>query len=181
MARMFKYEEKENVVLPNPMSMDKSIVRTSILPSLIGTYEYNKSRKVSDVLLYEISKVYDVNYTEDTKIAILMKGNYITNSWQGNTKIDFYLVKGIVENLLDYLGLKNRYGFEIGTCSDLHPGMSANILLDRESIGIFGRVHPSFLKDEVYVVEISLGKIMVKKIKPIKYKESSRYPAISKD
>ena len=101
MAKMFKYEEKENVVLPNPMSMDKSIVRTSILPSLIGTYEYNKSRKVSDVLLYEISKVYDVNYTEDTKIAILMKGNYITNSWQGNTKIDFYLVKGIVENLLD--------------------------------------------------------------------------------
>ena len=181
MAKMFKYEEKENVVLPNPMSMDKSIVRTSILPSLIGTYEYNKSRKVSDVLLYEISKVYDVNYIEDTKIAILMKGNYITNSWQGNTKIDFYLVKGIVENLLDYLGLKNRYGFEIGTCSDLHPGMSANILLDRESIGIIGRVHPSILKDEVYVVEISLGKIMDKKIKPIKYMESSKYPAISKD
>ena len=181
MAKLFRYENKENVILPNPMSMDKSIVRTTVLPSLIGTYEYNKSRKVSDVLLYEISKVYDVNYVEDTKIAILMKGNYITNSWQGNQKIDFYLVKGIVENLLDYLGLKNRYGFEVGTCSDLHPGMSANILLDRESIGVMGRVHPSVLKDEVYVVELSLGKIMTKAIKPIKYKESSKYPAISKD
>jgi len=181
MAKMFKYEDKENVVLPNPMSIDKSIVRTSILPSLLGTYEYNKSRKVSDVLLYEISKVYDINYLEDTKIAILMKGNYVTNTWDGNQKIDFYLIKGIVENLLDYLGLKNRYGFEVGTCSDLHPGMSANILLDRESIGIIGRVHPSIIKDEVYVVELSLGKIMNKKIKPIKYKESSKYPAISKD
>ena len=181
MAKLFRYENKENVVLPNPMSMDKSIVRTTVLPSLIGTYEYNKSRKVTDVLLYEISKVYDVNYEEDTKIAILMKGNYITNSWQGNSKVDFYLVKGIVENLLDYLGLKNRYGFEVGTCSDLHPGMSANILLDRESIGVIGRVHPSVLKDEVYVVELSLGKIMTKAIKPIKYKESSKYPAISKD
>ena len=181
MSKLFRYENKENVVLPNPMSMDKSIVRTSVLPSLIGTYEYNKSRKVNDVLLYEISKVYDVNYEEDTKIAILMKGNYITNTWAGNQKVDFYLVKGIVENLLDYLGLKNRYGFEVGTCSDLHPGMSANILLDRESIGIIGRVHPSVLKDEVYVVELSLGKIMSKNIKPIKYKESSKYPSISKD
>ena len=181
MAKLFRYENKENVVLPNPMSMDKSIVRTSVLPSLVGTYEYNKSRKVSDVLLYEISKVYDVNYEEDTKIAILMKGNYITNTWAGNQKVDFYLVKGIVENLFDYLGLRNRYGFEIGTCSDLHPGMSANILLDRESIGVIGRVHPSVLKDEVYVVELSLGKIMSKNIKPIKYKESSKYPSISKD
>ena len=181
MSKLFRYENKENVVLPNPMSMDKSIVRTSVLPSLIGTYEYNKSRKVNDVLLYEISKVYDVNYEEDTKIAILMKGNYITNTWAGNQKVDFYLVKGIVENLLDYLGLKNRYGFEVGTCSDLHPGMSANILLDRESIGIIGRVHPSVLKDEVYVVELSLGKIMSKNVKPIKYKESSKYPSISKD
>ncbi len=181
MAKLFRYDNKENVSLPNPMSMDKSVVRTSILPSLLGTYDYNKSRKVNDVLLYEISKVYDVNYVEDTKIAILMKGNYITNSWAGNEKVDFYLIKGIVENLLDYLGLRNRYGFEIGTCSDLHPGMSANILLDREVIGIMGRIHPSVHKDEIYMVELSLGKIMDKKIKAIKYKESSKYPSISKD
>ncbi|MBE6150317.1 MAG: phenylalanine--tRNA ligase subunit beta [Firmicutes bacterium] len=181
MAKLFRYENKENVVLPNPMSMDKSIIRSSVLPSLLNIYEYNKSRKVNDVLLYEISKVYDVTFEEDTKIALLMKGNYITNSWAGNSKVDFYLVKGIVENVLDYLGLKNRYSFEVGTCSDLHPGMSANVLLDRENIGIMGRVHPSLYKDEIYVVELSLGKIMSKNVKAIKYKESSKYPAISKD
>jgi len=181
MAKLFKYEGKENVILPNPMSVEKSVVRTSVLPSLLGTYEYNKARKVNDVLLYEISKVYDENYEEDTKISILMKGNYITNSWHGNQKVDFYLVKGIVENLLDYLGLKNRYSFEVGTCNDLHPGMSANVLLDRESIGIIGRVHPLVHKDEIYVCELSLSKIMSKNVKPIKYKESSKYPAISKD
>jgi phenylalanyl-tRNA synthetase beta chain len=59
--------------------------------------------------------------------------------------------------------------------------MSANVLLDRESIGIMGRVHPSLYKDEIYVVELSLGKIMSKNVKAIKYKESSKYPAISKD
>ena len=181
MAKLLKYEERENVVLPNPMSVDKSIVRTNILPSLLNVYEYNKARKVNDVCLYEISKTYYINYVEDTKIAILMKGNYITNEWQNNNvKIDFYLVKGIVENLLDYLGLKNRYSFTVDTISDMHPGMSARICLDRKPIGIIGRVHPSLYKDEIYVVELSMNELM-KQIKPIKYKEAPKYPGIVKD
>ena len=62
----------------------------------------------------------------------------------------------------------------------MHPGMSARIILDREPLGIIGRVHPNTLKDEVYVAEISLTKL-IKPIKPIKYKESSKYPEIKKD
>lgn len=182
MAKLFKYDNKENVILPNPMSMDKSVVRTSILPSLLNTYEYNKARKVNDILLYEISKVYDINYNEETKIALLMKGNYICNNWQNNVvKVDFYLIKGMVENVLDYLGFKNRYTFTVDNTSDMHPGMSATILLDREPIGIVGRVHPSLSKDDIFVAELSLTKIMGKQIKAIKYKESSKYPAIKKD
>ena len=84
------------------MSIDKSIIRTSILPSLLNIYEYNKARKVEDVLIYEISKTYSKDYIEDTKIAMLLKGTYLTNNWQHNcVKIDFYLVKGIVENILN--------------------------------------------------------------------------------
>ena len=182
MAKLFKYDNKENVVLPNPMSMDKSVVRTSILPSLLNTYEYNKARKVNDILLYEISKVYDINYNEETKIALLMKGNYICNNWQNSiVKVDFYLIKGMVENILDYLGFKNRYTFTVDNISDMHPGMSATILLDREPIGIVGRVHPSLSKDDIFVAELSLTKIMGKQIKAIKYKESSKYPEIKKD
>ena len=182
MAKLFKYDNKENVILPNPMSMDKSVVRTSILPSLLNTYEYNKARKVNDILLYEISKVYDINYNEETKIALLMKGNYICNNWQNSViKVDFYLIKGMVENILDYLGFKNRYTFTVDNTSDMHPGMSATILLDREPIGIVGRVHPSLSKDDIFVAELSLTKIMGKQIKAIKYKESSKYPEIKKD
>lgn len=58
--------------------------------------------------------------------------------------------------------------------------MSAVILLDREPIGIIGRVHPNVEKDDVYVVELSLQKLM-KKIKPIKFKEAPKYPSIEKD
>jgi len=181
MASTFRYEERENVVLPNPMSIDKSVVRTTLIPSLINVYTYNKTRKVEDIMLYEISKTYDKKYNEDIKISILMKGNYIINKWQNNKmKTDFYVIKGLIENLLDYAGFKNRYEFQVDSIPNMHPGMSARILLDREPIGIIGRVHPSTLKDEVYVAELSLTKL-IKPIKPIKYKESSKYPEIKKD
>ena len=182
MASKFKYDNKEAIALPNPMSLDKSIIRTSILPSLVNVHDYNKARNVKDILLYEIAKTYDVNYVEDVKVAMLMKGNYIINEWQHTTtKCDFYTLKGIVENLLDYLGFKNRYTFVASEIPELHPGISAKILLDREEIGVIGRVHPSYKKDEIYVAELSMTKLYNKQVKPIKFKEASKYPEIVKD
>lgn len=181
MANTFNYENKEKAILPNPMSTEKSVVRTTLIPSLINVYNYNKTRKVEDIMLYEISKTYDKNYNEDIKISVLMRGNYITNKWQNNSiKTDFYLIKGIAENLLDYAGFKNRYSFVKDTIENMHPGISARIMLDREPIGIIGRVHPKTIKDDVYVLELSLSKL-IKDIKPIKYKEASKYPEIKKD
>jgi phenylalanyl-tRNA synthetase beta chain len=181
MAKLFNYENKKNVVLPNPMSYDKSVVRTTLIPSLLNTYEYNKARKVDDILIYEIAKTYDADYKEDTKIAILMKGNYIVNLWQHNIiKVDFYVIKGIVENLLNYLGFKNRYNFVKNNINDIHPGMGGVITLDNEEIGIIGRIHPSLKKDDIYVAEISLNRLM-KTIKPLKYIEANHYPEIKKD
>ena len=182
MAKLFKYEDKQPVVLPNPMSSDKSVIRTTILPSLINVYEYNKARKVENINIYEIAKTYDSEYNEDSKIAMLMKGSYSINNWQHTTtKCDFYILKGIIENLLDYLGFKNRYTFVASELPELHPGMSAKILLDREEIGVIGRVHPSYKKEEIYVAELSLTKLYNKTIKPLKYKEASKYPEIEKD
>lgn len=180
MAKLFNYENKEHVVLPNPMSIDKSVVRTTLIPSLLNVYDYNKKRKVKNIFLYEIAKTYDKEYNEESKISGLLSGTYMGNGWNLNTKVDFYIVKGIVENLLDYMGFKNRYTFEVSSCSDLHPGISANIMLDRKKIGVIGRVHPKVLKDEVYVFELSLQALM-SPVKPIKYKEAPKYPIIEKD
>lgn len=182
MAKMFKYDNRESIVLPNPISIDKSVIRTSILPSLLNTYQYNKSRGVKDVLIYEIAKTYDTNYQEVSKVAMLLKGSYLSNSWQGiNINVDFYLVKGIIENLFNYLGFKNRYSFEVVSVPELHPGISAKILVDREEIGIIGKLHPNISNDDIYVCEFSLTSLYNKKIKPIKYKETSKYPSIVKD
>ena len=182
MAKMFKYDNRKSIVLPNPISIDKSVIRTSILPSLLNTYQYNKSRVVKDVLIYEIAKTYDTNYQEVSKVAMLLKGSYLSNSWQGiNVNVDFYLVKGIIENLFNYLGFRNRYSFEVVSVPELHPGISAKILVDREEIGIIGKLHPNISNDDIYVCEFSLTSLYNKKIKPIKYKETSKYPSIVKD
>jgi len=182
LANKFKYEDKKQIVLPNPMSYDKSVIRTTLIPSLLATYDYNKARKVEDINIYEIAKTYDKNYDEDVKITLLMSGNYLRNTWQGlKVKTDFYTIKGVVCSLLDYLGLHNRYQFEVNKeAPEMHPGICATITLDKNPVGIIGRVHPSVSKDDIYVCELSMTKINVKS-KKIKYKEGNKYPEITKD
>jgi len=180
MASKFQYEEKKAVVLPNPMSVDKSVVRTTLIPSLMNVYDYNKARGVKDVSIYEIAKTYDSEYHEISKICGLLTGDYTFNDWRGNSKIDFYVVKGIVENLLDYMGYEKRYSFVRSSCSDFHPGVQANIVLDGKKIGILGKVHPNITKKDIFIFELDLNAIFGKTNK-LKYKEAYKYPSIQKD
>ena len=181
MANSFNYENKKQIVLPKPLSVDKSVIRTSLIPSLLKVYEYNRAHKVNDVFIYEISKTYDASYIEESKICMLMEGKYLFNQWCNiNVCSDFYLMKGMVQNILDYLGFKNRYAFEKMEIDGLHPGVSASIMLDRKMIGVIGKIHPTITKDDVFVAEISLEALMGK-VKPIKFKEALKYPLVIKD
>lgn len=178
----FKYNRHEEIEVLKPLSSDKKIVRQTLIPSLLKTYDYNKARGVKDILLYEIANTYYDMDKEETKIAVLMKGNYVSNNWN-STKInvDFYLIKGILENLLNYLGLNNRYQLKEKEIDGMHPYISAEILLDQEAIGYIGRVHPNIAKDDIYIFELSMNKLIEKKVKPIKFKEISKYPSVVKD
>ena len=180
MANMFKYNDKKPVVLPNPMSVDKSIVRTSLISSLMNVYEYNKAHGVKDISIYEIAKTYDDKYNEEPLITGLMTGSYITNTWKKDLEIDFYVVKGIIEDLICYMGYEGRYSFVRSECSDLHPGVQANIVLDGKVIGIIGKVHPNITKKDIYVFELNLNDLYGKTSK-LKYKEAYKYPSIQKD
>ena len=146
----------------------------------MNVYDYNKSHGVKDISIYEIAKTYDSKYEETTKIAGLMTGSYITNTWKKDFEIDFYLVKGIIEDLLNYMGYENRYSFTRSTCKDLHPGVQANIILDGKNIGIIGKVHPNITKKDIYVFECDLNSLYGKTSK-LKYKEAYKYPSIEKD
>ena len=180
MSKSFDYESKSKVILPNPMSKDKCVIRTTLIPSLLNVYNYNKARGVNNINIYEIAKTYDTDYNESQKITGLMSGNYLINDWNNQVEVDFYLVKGIVENLLDYMGYQNRYTFKKNKYNDFHPGVCGDILLDNKKIGVIGKINPSLTKDDIYVFEINLEDIMYKTSK-LTYKESYKFPSMEKD
>ena len=183
MDKMFGYNRKESIKLLRPLSEDKSILRQSILPSLLNVANYNFARNVKDVCLYEIANTYFDTEKEECKIAILMTGSYIYNTWRNERiKCDFYVLKGIITNLLDYLGFNGRYTFTSNSnIKDLHPGATAEIKIDNRVIGYIGRVHPNISKKEIYVGELSMNEIASKKTRSYKYKEVGKYPSITKD
>ena len=179
-SNLFNKEHKI-IEVPNPMSSERSVLRKSLIPSLLDVVKYNKSRGLKNINIYEISKVFFDDYEEENYLTIMLYNNYLENTW-ANVKVknSFYVIKGIAENLFDYLGLKNRYSFEKSDEDNLHPGISANILLDRKKIGYIGKIHPALSKDDVYVLEVSIDKLNVK-TKNLKFKPASKYPGINKD
>lgn len=185
-AKQFTKDDTDLVSLLDPMTEERNTLRHSILPSLMKIYEYNQARSNKDVCIFEIGKAFYKNketYGENNKIAALMAGEYYLGI--SHTKqVDFYILKGIVEELLDYLGYTGRYSFiadKENLPEQLHPGQSAIISLNGENIGIMGRVHPSLAKEAIYVFEIDLDKLLAKKVGKMKYKEVSKYPSVKKD
>jgi len=180
---MFTNDVFDKIKVLDPMSEDRNTLRYSLIPSLIDIYSYNKARGNKDVCIYEISKGFkkvDNEYKEGNRLAILMTGVY--NLGLKETKVNFYTIKGVVEELLDYLGYKNRYSFVVNDLpKEMHPGQSASIILNGNNIGFVGKVHPSVLKDNVYVVEIDLEKLFEFRTKKMQYKEISKFPGIKKD
>ena len=175
------YKDRNLVIIPNPMSTDRSALRKTMIPSMLDVIKYNKSRGLKDINIYETSKVFYGDFKEENHLSVALYGNYISNLWQGKiVKNDFYVLKGIITNLLDYLGLKNRYSFVESTETNLHPGISADIYLDRKKVGFFGRIHPKVNKDEIYVLEVCIDDLDIN-TKPLKFKAASKLPNIKKD
>jgi len=183
---VFKYTKDifEKIKLADPMSEDRSTLRYSLLYSLKEVYEYNKARNFKDISIFEMGKGFykqDDEYKEDLKLACLMTGNYYLGLNKVN--VDFYVIKGIVEELLDYLGYGGRYSFVIDESipSELHPGVSAAIIMQGVNIGCIGKLHPNVTKDDIYVFEINLTKLLNNRSSKMNFKELSKFPSVTKD
>lgn len=184
-AKMFTKDDYEPVKLLAPLSEDKNTLRHSLLVALYKIYEYNKARNNKDVCIFELGKSFqkkDEEYSETQKLAALMTGEYSTGIEK--TKVDFYVIKGIAEEILDYLGYNGRYSFikdKEKMSEDMHPGQSAVISVNNDIVGIIGKIHPKVETEDVYILEINLDKLLAKKVGKMKYKEISKFPNIKKD
>ena len=180
----YTLDKFEPLKLLDPITEDRNTLRYSMIPSLYKVYEYNKAREQKDISIFEIGKGFYKKgevYGEDTKLCVLMSGKYSTGL-NNNKTVDFYVIKGIAEEVLDYLGYSGRYSFmKQEMPKEMHPGQSAMINVNGSNIGMIGKIHPSVTKDDLYVLEINLDELFTKKVGKMKYKEFSKFPSINKD
>ncbi|MBQ9658154.1 MAG: phenylalanine--tRNA ligase subunit beta [Clostridia bacterium] len=184
----YTLDEFEELKLLAPITEDRNTLRYSMIPSMVKIYEYNKARDLKDISIFEIGKGFfkkQEEYGENTKLCALMTGDYYMQL--GETKqVDFYVIKGVAEEILNYLGYENRYSFvkKENIPEQLHPGQTAYISVNNDIVGLIGRLHPSVeenAKNPVYVMEINLDKLISKRTGKMKFKEISKFPIIKKD
>ncbi len=170
------YHKNDAVALMSPLSEERSLVRKSIVPSLLQTISYNQNRNINDIALYEISNTYS-NEVEKALLAIAVSGKMDYNLWQKSSKkADYYLVKGYVEDVLTQLGIdETRYTLRAVEKDHkyMHPGRSAYVCMGKDIVGIVGQIHPLMAKKydvaETYIAELDLEYLVNLKTKKMKY------------
>lgn len=185
-------EQAEPIALSMPMSEDRSHLRTTLIPNLLDVTLYNKNRKSSDIHMFEIGHTF---LTEEKELSVLPEekeviAGVVTGLWQqhpwqkSKIPVDFYVAKGIVEGLLAKLDIRGAQ-FKPVHLKDYHPGRTAVISINEQTLGFVGQIHPQVEKDleldETYAFEISLEAILQHLPEEINYQTLPKYPGIHLD
>jgi phenylalanyl-tRNA synthetase beta chain len=180
---------EEPVTVLNPVSEDQSVLRTSLMPGLLELVRYNQDHQIHDVAGFEIGKVYfkDNNgYREQVAAGIVMTGKQRPDSWdQKPLDVDFYDLKGVIENILAQLGIENT-SFKKSRFNALHPGRQASVFIGEMEVATIGEVHPAILREmginqPVLFAEISLKDLLQRRKKDIKMQPLAKYPGSERD
>lgn len=190
-ATQFALEVRDPIRLAMPMSEDRSILRLSVVPQLLEVLKYNSARQVDSLAVYETGNVFlskgnDVLPEEEEHLAGAMTGLVVNHSWQGEKKpVDFFVLKGVLEGLFAKLGLTDQVQYVQAQVNGMHPGRTADILLNGVRIGFVGQVHPSVQKEhdlkDTYVFELSLKAVLQEQTEALQYVAIPRYPSITRD
>jgi phenylalanyl-tRNA synthetase beta chain len=145
-------QEQEYVHVANPIAPEKSVLRRSLLSSVLDALERN-ARLREGLALFEIGPVFESSGdelpNEITKLAIVMTGQRDEVSWDVQTSpiMDFYDLKGRIERLLARFRLTDVSYTPTDSVPYLHPGKAAEVQVDGKIIGVFGELHP-LVKDK---------------------------------
>ncbi|WP_226526276.1 phenylalanine--tRNA ligase subunit beta [Metabacillus niabensis] len=190
-AAKFALETAELTRLALPMSEERSVLRLSLLPHLLDALRYNLARQIDQVALYEIGSVFlsqgkDVQPLEKERLSGAITGLWHSHSWQAEKKpVDFYVAKGILDGLVDLLGLTSQVEYKQAKREGMHPGRTAELYLGEKLVGFVGQVHPTVQKEldltETYVFELSLVDLLTTNVEETRYESIPRYPSITRD
>lgn len=169
------------VAIKNPLGEDFSIMRTTSIPSMMEALARNYSRSNEEAKLFEIGKVYIPN--EDSN-KLPEEKNIITIGMYG--KSDYFDLKGIVENVLDTLGIQNSSYERQSENPTFHPGKTALLNIKKDLAGILGEIHPDVsenygIEERCYVAVLNLDVLVDLTAMDKKYSPLPKYPAVSRD
>lgn len=174
-------KKRDCVVISNPLGEDTGVMRTTPMPSMMEVLSRNYKNRNESAALYEIAMEYISNGTEELpdEIQKICIGAY-------SDEYNFYVIKGIVWEILRKCGLEN---FEIEALTDdpsLHPGRAARLTVEGKEFAVFGEVHPEVLKNygigvRAYYGEIDILTVFEHSRKSIQYKHLPKFPAVNRD
>ncbi|BCT88220.1 MULTISPECIES: phenylalanine--tRNA ligase subunit beta [Acinetobacter] len=181
--------EVNPLALANPISSDLAVMRSTLLSSLIPCVQYNVNRQQNRVRFFELGLRFDYQNAasiHDLKqiptFALIATGSRTPETWHGKAQpMDFFDFKGDIEEILAAARLDVEY--VRSERSWLHPGQSAEILVNGQSIGYLGRLHPS-LEDELdlattWVAELDQSAVLQTYVS--NFTELSRFPSVRRD
>jgi len=175
----------------NPMSREQEFMRTSLRGSILRSAATGLRQPPGRVALFEMGRIFipraDELPEEREQVVAVLAGSAGDSLWEkAGADLDFYEAKGVVEVMLERLGLGAT--FERGEDTLLHPGRTARVLANGTDVGVIGELHPrtlaafDFLADTVALVELDLGKLAGEvQWKRHQFASFSRYPSADRD
>lgn len=185
-VKRFNLLKEENIItIRNPISPYYSTMRTSMAPGLFNNLNTNIDKGNQNILFFEIGKIFykdKEEIKEEKRLGIIGTGLLYKN-WLGEEKIDFYLLKGIIDKLLSSLNISSEYK-STDNINFLHPYKTANILHKDYVLGFIGEINP-YISGEKTIVYAEINLEIIREIissqKKLEYREISKYPAVRKE
>jgi len=186
-------DERRNIVkIKNPLGEELSAMRTTLIFGLLDTARRNANNGSFDLRIFEIGRTFIAGQTgelprEKNILAGLLTGKVTEDFWDAANPIDFYHMKGCLENIFRDLKINHCRYVPSAEETFLHPGKACKIMLDEKQLGWAGEVHPDIkekfdLKNCAYVFEINLDLLSALALNSrIFFQELSKFPAVTRD
>ncbi len=187
-------QQNQRLELRNPLTQDHTIARTVLLPSMLSVVAHNFRNGIRDIWIFELGKVYrhgtvgDMASTEPRRLGIVITGNCYPVRWnlpEEAGQADFYALKGIVERLLEWLGISDAE-FAPATHPTLHPYRTAALKVAGTFAGVLGELHPKWrqrhdLPQPVYAAELDFELLATHAHLERQYQPLPTFPATQRD
>lgn len=173
---------RNTVTVMNPLGEDFSIMRTTTLPEMLGVLSNNYNKRVEEARLFEVSNVYLPKSLPLTELPY--EKPVLTMGMYGNT--DFYDLKGVAEELLYRLGIKDFEFVPVQDDPSFHPGRAAKLLISGSEAGILGEIHPRVVQnfeaaERTYSAMIDIEPLVANASLKAQYKPLPKFPAVTRD